>query len=366
MSRAATKAVRSVNQILRDRALSHAMLLERYKRAEVRDILGFLRRDVFPDLVKRLEFRLSNPLAGAWSTNQLRDLTATTHEIMRAGMAQINSRVETQMKAFAVSEAEWQSAVLRAAIPFDISMKMPSIPLLHAIVTDRPFEGRLMKSWFDDIAAGAQKAITKEIRIGLATGEGVEKIVSRLKGSDPDIFSSAFNGSTLSRVNANASAVVRTAIAHTTNDARQEVYQENTDIIKGEQMVATLDGNTTLFCINIDGKVYAVGVGPRPPFHWGCRTVAVPLTKSWKELGIDRKETTAKTRASMNGEVPANQTYPEWLREQSKEFQESVLGKERAALWRSNQVTIDRFIGSDGDPLTLDELRRREGLTGKN
>jgi hypothetical protein len=126
-----------------------------------------------------------------------------------------------------------------------------------------------------------------------------------------------------------------------------------------------LDNRTTEICIGYDGKVYPINEGPRPPFHWQCRTQAVPVLKSWKQLGINLKEAPEGTRSSMNGQEAAKITYPEWLKKQPIEFQDEVLGPTRAKLWRSGKVKIDRFT-QDGKLLTLDQLRKKEGLSIKD
>ena len=68
-------------------------------------------------------------------------------------------------------------------------------------------------------------------------------------------------------------------------------------------------------------------------------------------------------RASMDGPVDNQLTYGGFLRKQSKEFQNDVLGPRRAALFRSGKVKINQFTDDAGRVLTLDELAAREGLT---
>ena len=108
-----------------------------------------------------------------------------------------------------------------------------------------------------------------------------------------------------------------------------------------------------------DGTVYKPGKGPRPPAHFNCRSSTSPVTKSWRELGFDIDELPPATRASMNGQVPSDQTYDGFLRGQDKGFQEEVLGKRKAELFRGGLKT-DRFVDKSGKEYTLDQLRKRE------
>jgi hypothetical protein len=91
-----------------------------------------------------------------------------------------------------------------------------------------------------------------------------------------------------------------------------------------------------------------------------CRCTTVPVTKSFRELGLDVDEVPAGTRASMNGQVPATQTYEQWLRRQSAEVQDDVLGVTKGALFRRGGLKIRDFINNAGKEYTLDELRKVE------
>ena len=62
----------------------------------------------------------------------------------------------------------------------------------------------------------------------------------------------------------------------------------------------------------------------------------------------------------LTGQVPANVNYETFLRRQSVEFQEDVLGKTKARLFRRGDLSLDKFVNRRGDELTLQELARRE------
>jgi hypothetical protein len=58
--------------------------------------------------------------------------------------------------------------------------------------------------------------------------------------------------------------------------------------------------------------------------------------------------------------VPATTTYEQWLKRQPASFQDTVLGPSRGKLFRNGDLSIGRFVDSQGRTLTLDELRRLE------
>lgn len=84
------------------------------------------------------------------------------------------------------------------------------------------------------------------------------------------------------------------------------------------------------------------------------------MTKSFRDLGIDIDELSPGTRASMDGQVPADTTYGQWLKRQSAARQDDVLGPTRGALFRRGGLTIDKFADERGRELTLAELRERD------
>jgi hypothetical protein len=82
----------------------------------------------------------------------------------------------------------------------------------------------------------------------------------------------------------------------------------------------------------------------------------VPKVKDeFKIPGIDGE------RASMDGPVSAQTTYNSWLKRQPKEFQDEVLGLERAKLFRGG-MNIQKFVDDRGVLLDLDQLKAREGM----
>ena len=53
------------------------------------------------------------------------------------------------------------------------------------------------------------------------------------------------------------------------------------------------------------------------------------------------------------GQVPAQTTYQDFLKRQTPEFQDEVLGAARGELFRKGGLKLDQFIGSEGETLTL-------------
>jgi len=98
---------------------------------------------------------------------------------------------------------------------------------------------------------------------------------------------------------------------------------------------------------------------PRVNTHFNCRSVIIPVTKSWDELGVEgMDEASGRTRSSMNGYVPQDMTFNDWLKTQSPETIEKTLGKGRAELFMQGKITIRDLITQQGRSINLSDLRR--------
>jgi hypothetical protein len=78
-----------------------------------------------------------------------------------------------------------------------------------------------------------------------------------------------------------------------------------------------------------------------------------------RELGLSGRDLPPGKRASMDGAVAEDLTYDGWLRTKPQAFQDEVLGKAKADLFRAG-LTMDRFVSKAGDEWTLAELKKRE------
>ena len=167
-----------------------------------------------------------------------------------------------------------------------------------------------------------------------------------------------------------AGALVSTAMNAVSNDAALATFQANTDVIKQVTQVSTLDNRTSEICVAYSGQTWDVEtlqpVAPStlrfnsgPPRHFNCRSRLRPVTKSFKELGVDADEIPPGTRASINGQVPADITFGDWLAKKPKSFQDKLLGPTRARLWRDGKITLTQLVDMRGNPMTLRQLEER-------
>jgi SPP1 gp7 family putative phage head morphogenesis protein len=355
-----------------DEGLRHSVALHRYQLGLRRRVLATLNDVVFPDLFATAQARLerigSRGRVGGrlpWTTQRYKDLAEATAGVIRGGFAQLGVDYRSELRGLAATEAEWQTAALHRAIPSGLSVgfRQPNLATVRAVTLSAPLEGEFVAQQWTNLSRKTQQLVNSEMIAGLANGEPVPQIVRRLRGTS----AAAFRNGTAGWVRRQATTLVRTQATHVSAHARELTYAENADLIKAVRYVATLDARTTEICISLDGRVFPIGEGERPPMHHQCRSTTVPELESAKELGIDLSKLPASTRAAFGGPVDMQMSGVQWLRAQPAAAQNEILGKGRAQLFRSGNLDLGgprfrRLFDQDNRLLGLAELRRLAGL----
>ncbi|HID8114585.1 TPA: hypothetical protein ACXIFN_003677, partial [Proteus mirabilis] len=80
------------------------------------------------------------------------------------------------------------------------------------------------------------------------------------------------------------------------------------------------------------------------------------VTKSWRELGIDLDEMDVGTRASMDGQVPADTSFLDWIQRQPEWRQRQVFGETRFKLMKEGGMHPTEFYTDKGEFISLEQL----------
>lgn len=245
------------------------------------------------------------------------------------------------------------------AIGYD-AVKKPSSDYLRSVQSDVLIQGAPSRDWWNGQSEDTKRKFKAEVRQGLVAGETNQQIVARIvgKGGAPGIMET---------VRRNAQTLVQTSVQTVANDARRATFDANDDIVKGFRQISTLDGHTTIICVSYSGAEWdkdrkPINGNDLPfnggcPRHWNCRSLEVPITKTFRELGLDIDEPEPTQRASSAGPIDAKTTFDDFLKRQGKAYQDRVLGTGRAELWRDGKITLRDLVSGTGAPITLDELR---------
>ncbi len=346
----------TVNEELLYNAVSHAVYLEHLK-GGIAAKMGLLLGELTNDLVRQIKKIVGgDPTKAAWTLAYKKAMLRAVKDITAEWNVSMQQNFEALMQPVAYYEPRYWTRLFEDTIPFKLSIAAPAPQQLWADVMAKPFEGALMRKHMQKLEASVRGDLDRAVQLSFAEGEPIQKLVQRIRGTKAARYGDGILPGLATR---KAQALARTAVQHTAAVARDRTFEENADLIKGEQWVATLDARTTILCASRDGKIYPLGEAPPIPAHWQCRSTKVPVVKSWQELGLDIEELESGTRASLDGYQPAGLKYEQWLQMQPEEIQKQVLGVRRWELWKGGKP-IEKFVIDQTKTISLTELARIE------
>jgi hypothetical protein len=244
-----------------------------------------------------------------------------------------------------------------------LDASLPSEATLKALVNGSLIEGAPSAKWWAKQSDDLAFKFSNQVRQGVAQNETMQQIVRRITGSKrlgiPGI---------MDKTRREAFTLVHNSVMQVSNDARMATFQENSDVVKGMRHLSTFDSNTSPKCIAYSGAEWDINGKPINgntlpfeggcPRHWGCRSTTVPITKTFRELGIDVDEPKG-TRASDLGQIPSDLSFDDFLKRHSTEYADDLLGPGKAQLWRDGKITLTDLMGQHGRPMTLDQLKAK-------
>lgn len=339
-----------VNGELLERLLRHRHYLLMAENGVVRDAVEPLREavDEIEDTLIRLADRESLSDFSEFRGARRRELRDRLQTIIATAEPATREAIDEGLRRLAETEAKTQARILRETLPSGIELNLtgPDTERLAAIIA-QPLGGKRyadrMRANFGQLTESMQRSLATSV----ALGEGIGPAQRRLR-------------SKVSRLGINrATLIARTEIQRVANQTAQDVYRRNSDVLRGMQWIATLDARTCLRCAPLDGREFRLSESfTRPPLHPACRCFLTPVTKSFEELGLDAEEFQPCTRASMNGQVPATTTYPDWFARQPESFQRDVLGPGRFERFKSGDLELEKMATTQR-VLPLDQLPER-------
>jgi hypothetical protein len=268
---------------------------------------------------------------------------------------------QLDIPGIAAASAEGGVGMLQTVLGLD-AINAPTTAYFKSVASDVLIQGAPSADWWRGQSTDLTNKFAQQTRLGMGAGETNQQIINRIVGKSgvPGIMTTARN---------NAAALVQTSVQTVANDARRTVFEANPDFIKGIRQVSTLDSHTTIICVSYSGASWnlekepingtTLKYGNGTPRHWNCRSVEVPITKTFRELGLDIDEKPRSTRSSVDGQIAADTTFDGFLKRKGKAFQDEVLGVGKADLWRDGKITLRDLVSGEGNPLTLAELQAK-------
>lgn len=284
-----------------------------------------------------------------------------------------------QLVSFGAQQAQVARTTLIASIgdPSALTRTEITPTRLRAILTAKPFEGRVLKAHAERLGANTVDRIQVQINLGLANEEPVVDIVRRVRGKK---LGDGFSGGVYQTTTRDAEALVRTAATFASNEGMMATFQENATVVDRVRFVAALDDRTTALCLSLDGTSWPLGSEDvrTPPLHYNCRSVLVPQI-DWAALGMTEPPEGVRSVRDLSGvseedlnrkvsarrsdgklgkatNVPSSVLGEEWLRSQPVRVQDKMFGRARAELFREGKVSLKDLVTRDGRLIPLDEL----------
>lgn len=291
---------------------------------------------------KIIKAEFSNFDAEKLTVKEFEHLRAVVSESLTAVLSKSLNKIADDILALGENEVLFNIRLLtnesvkeiKAPARFDSSLKNTPVDGIPYTDTYKRFLDSADNLYRDTLTSAYYSGITKE-----QLNDALDAVADTIKT----------RGETL----------IRTLVNHTSNIAKNEVYEANKDIIEEVEFKATLDQRTTLTCAKFDGMRFSVGSKhPQPPLHYNCRSILVPIVKDefvpkrYKDIADERASYGSSGRKPVSSEL----TFTEWFSAQSEEWQQDYLGEERYKLYKTGKYPITRFTDDLGRPLTLQEL----------
>lgn len=384
----------TTNEKIADRIVARALRLQRLGASERRKVLAMMEK--MESQLTRLIIRIdpTGVAAPTYRVSRQEKLIAQAREYIRANYREMRDAQKSFAYQLAKDEAVWFTRTAAAEVGVNILTNELPARTLRVIASDTLIQGSPAAEWWSRQAGGLERRFSDTVRQGILRGETTPEIVQRVAGTKAAGYADGIMETTRRQ----AEGLVRTSVQTVANEARDKLYEENSDIVKGVTWVATLDPRSCETCMALDGKSWSLPdyepigheiIFPGPVAHFACRCTQVGVFKSFAELskpGAIRTEAGGNStlqkqfeerlrerglsedkiktavfegRASMDGEVPSSLTFSDWLKDKSESFQNEMLGPGRAELFREGKITLTDLVNQNGRPLTLDQLRNR-------
>lgn len=371
-----------IAEVLADRFVGHHVNLLRLAESERETVFRMLGQ-LQTELLGKMDRQIPLPGFETFNQRKLQALFTLTDSLITQKYGRISREHQATLIDLAEFEAERTRRLVNANI--GVSMLNVGVPLstLKALVNDDIVEGRPAKEWWGQQENNLRGRFQQTIRQGVFAGETLDQLKQRVRGTKARNFQDGIMAIT----GRNAEALIRTSVQSVANAARYETFKANSDVLAGFQALVTLDNRTSELCMGRSGYAWDLDGAPLnaetkipfpgpPPWHFNCRTVLVPVLKSWEQLQKEAKgdeelgkkldrveEDIGKgTQASMDGQVAADLTYDEWLKSKPEEVQINILGRGRWQLWRRDLIDLADLTDQTGRAVTLDDLKAQAGV----
>jgi len=252
----------SATGYLIDATTRHAIFVERYGHGRYNDL-----EPILNDMRDKLVARLSREDLTDFQFVRAQALLADVDDILAGSFQQFELDLGGYIEEFAEYEAGFNYRMLQGAVKVEVDI--PAIEQVNAalnntsmvLTQDNGAEQRLtIQQAIEQFSAKKSQEVRSLIQQGLIGGETTDDITRQVINSVERKINKT--------VKAQARSLVSTTISAASNQAHNQTARANSDVLRGEQIIATLDSHTSDICISADKTIWPVDEGPFPPLHW--------------------------------------------------------------------------------------------------
>lgn len=360
-----------INNIIVDDYTKHSVNLMRVEEGFARSARKYLKR-LEKELVTQL--KLIDPTdieSETYKIRRLNKLLEQTRETIKSSYKGFKGEVVTELTKLSSLESDFTVGSLDSALKVETLTTGLTRQAMRDIVRTSLVQGTTVSDWMGRLAKNTQTRLQDSLKMGMLAGESMGDLVRRIRGRAIPGSPGKYFGGVMATTTREAESFARTAAQTISNITRDNVLKDNRDLLKGRQLLVTLDNRTSTICIGRSGMAWdfegkplsgtntTISYPGAPPYHWQCRSTLIPLLKSLAELGAKVKNKLPEsTQASMGGQVSGKLTYEDWLKKQPVEIQRDVLGASRYKLWKEKKIKSFReLLDQSGQPLSVAELK---------
>lgn len=333
--------------------------LDQYEDATIAEMLKTVRAAV-ADVQKQLFMGEKVPRA---------DVLVQELEALSAGL---RKRLGEDVADMATEALNYSAVEHQAILSINGAASINTVALsaeqFRAFMASPATGGVSLPAWVDAAWGNAvTERVKRNLNIAVLQGESYQKAVRGLLDSTIANFTER-----------EAVTIARTYIQTANVAAQMATYQANDDLVTGWKWSAVLEPGfsksgrgTCIRCQALDGKIFPMNQGPSIPAHSRCRCTALPVLKTWRELGLDRDELEPAIRPytirpDANIDAGGMRTiiesgrhqgdYASWWAKQDRAFRVNAVGPGRFELLEAGKIKFEDLVDGTGRQRTLEEL----------
>lgn len=211
------------------------------------------------------------------SVDQLAYIRSRIEEIRVRAFVRAEKELREEAPTLIDNETKWSKRILaeitgeKASKFADLTPKRIDKVLENGIIQNRPWA-----DWWTYTADADVQRIANVCNSGLVQGITTENIVRLIMGTREGNYEDGM----LSTSRASARNLARTICSGIANQAKDEFYRANDDVVIAVEWLDTLDGRTCVHCAGLDRMRWKTDEPhPVPPLHPSCRCVLLPVTE---------------------------------------------------------------------------------------